>query len=86
MLELLERAESLAAIRRGIDQFERGEGISVDDAEQGSGRSLTLTSLALAPRRVETRRQAGMPGPQKIRKRGRAGRYLFAGSVLPSGS
>lgn len=34
LLERLERAESLAAIRRGIDQFERGEAIPLDDAEK----------------------------------------------------
>lgn len=34
MLERLERAETLAAIGRGIDQFERGEGIPLDKAEK----------------------------------------------------
>jgi prevent-host-death family protein len=34
MLERLDRAETLAAIRRGIEQFDQGEGISLDDAEE----------------------------------------------------
>jgi prevent-host-death family protein len=34
MLERLERAETLAAIKRGIDQFERGEAIPLDEAEK----------------------------------------------------
>jgi prevent-host-death family protein len=34
MLERLERAETLAGIRRGIEQFERGEGIPLDEAEK----------------------------------------------------
>jgi prevent-host-death family protein len=33
ILERLERAETLAAIRRGIEQFDREEGIPVDEAE-----------------------------------------------------
>lgn len=33
ILERLERAETLAAIARGMEQFERGEGISLDEAE-----------------------------------------------------
>jgi len=33
ILERLERAETLAGIRRGMEQFERGEGISLDEAE-----------------------------------------------------
>lgn len=33
ILERLERAETLAAIRRGMERFDRGEGISVDEAE-----------------------------------------------------
>jgi PHD/YefM family antitoxin component YafN of YafNO toxin-antitoxin module len=33
ILERLERAETLAAIRRGKEQFDRGEGIPLDDAE-----------------------------------------------------
>jgi prevent-host-death family protein len=34
MLERLERAETLAAIKRGMDQFERREGIPLDQAEK----------------------------------------------------
>ena len=34
MLERLERAETLAAIKRGIDQFERREGIPLEEAEK----------------------------------------------------
>jgi len=34
MLERLERAETLAAIKRGIDQFERREAIPLDEAEK----------------------------------------------------
>ena len=34
ILERLERAETLAALKRGIDQFERGEGIPLDKAEK----------------------------------------------------
>jgi prevent-host-death family protein len=34
MLERLERAETLAAIKRGMDQFERREGIPLDEAEK----------------------------------------------------
>lgn len=33
ILERLERAEMLSSIARGIEQFERGEGISLDEAE-----------------------------------------------------
>ena len=33
ILERLERAETLAGMRRGMEQFERGEGISLDEAE-----------------------------------------------------
>lgn len=34
MLERLERAETLAAIQRGSTEFDRGEGISLDEAEE----------------------------------------------------
>ena len=34
ILERLERAETLAGIRRGIGQFERGEAIPLDEAER----------------------------------------------------
>jgi len=34
LLERLERAETLAAINRGINQFERGETIPLDAAEK----------------------------------------------------
>ncbi len=34
MIERLERAEAVAAIRRGVEQFERGEGIPLDVAEK----------------------------------------------------
>jgi prevent-host-death family protein len=34
ILERLERAETLAAIQRGMDQFARGESIKLDDAER----------------------------------------------------
>ena len=34
ILERLERAETLAGIRRGIDQFTSGESITLDSAEQ----------------------------------------------------
>ena len=34
LLERLERAETLAAIKRGMGQVERGEGISLDVAEK----------------------------------------------------
>ena len=34
MLERLDRAEALASIRRGREQFERGEGISLTAAER----------------------------------------------------
>ena len=33
ILERLERAETLAAVTRGMEQLERGEGISLDEAE-----------------------------------------------------
>jgi len=33
LLDRLERAETLAAIRQGVKQFERGEGIELDKAE-----------------------------------------------------
>lgn len=33
ILERLERAETLAAIRRGMEQLDRGEGIPLDEAE-----------------------------------------------------
>ncbi len=33
MLERLERAETVAAIRRGMEQSDRGEGISLDETE-----------------------------------------------------
>ena len=33
ILDRLERAETVAAIRRGIDQADRGEGISLEEAE-----------------------------------------------------
>ncbi len=33
ILERLERAEALAAIRRGMEQFDRDEGIPLDEAE-----------------------------------------------------
>ncbi|MBM3736774.1 MAG: type II toxin-antitoxin system Phd/YefM family antitoxin [Acidobacteria bacterium] len=34
MLDRLERAETLAAIRRGMEQAERGEGIPLEEAEE----------------------------------------------------
>ncbi len=34
MLERLERAETLAAIRRGMEQFESGQGIPVNEAAE----------------------------------------------------
>ena len=34
MLDRLERAETLVAVRRGIEQFDRGEGIPLDKAEK----------------------------------------------------
>lgn len=34
MLERLERAETLAAIRRGMEQFESGQGIPLDEAAE----------------------------------------------------
>jgi len=34
ILERLERAETLAAIQRGIDQFGRGQAIPLDEAEK----------------------------------------------------
>jgi PHD/YefM family antitoxin component YafN of YafNO toxin-antitoxin module len=34
LLDRLERAETVAALRQGIEQFERGEGISLKQAER----------------------------------------------------
>ena len=34
LMDRLERAETIAAIRQGIAQFERGEGIPLEDAER----------------------------------------------------
>jgi len=34
ILERLERAETVAAIRRGVEQFDHGKGISLDEAEK----------------------------------------------------
>jgi prevent-host-death family protein len=34
MLNRLERAETVAALRRGMEQAERGEGISLEEAER----------------------------------------------------
>ena len=34
LLDRLERAETVAAIRQGMEQFERGKGISLKQAEQ----------------------------------------------------
>jgi prevent-host-death family protein len=34
LLDRLERAETAAAIRQGMEQFERGEGIPLDQAER----------------------------------------------------
>ena len=34
LLDRLERAEAVAAVRQGIAQFERGEGIPLEEAEQ----------------------------------------------------
>lgn len=34
ILDRLEQAETLVAIRRGMEQFERGEGIPLDEAEK----------------------------------------------------
>ena len=34
MLDRLERAETLAAIQKGLEQFDRGEGIALDEAER----------------------------------------------------
>jgi PHD/YefM family antitoxin component YafN of YafNO toxin-antitoxin module len=34
ILERLDRAETLAAIKRGMEQFDRGQGISLDKAEK----------------------------------------------------
>jgi prevent-host-death family protein len=34
LLDRLERAETVAAIRQGMEQFERGEGIPLKQAEQ----------------------------------------------------
>ncbi|MGD2110013.1 MAG: type II toxin-antitoxin system Phd/YefM family antitoxin [Phycisphaerae bacterium] len=35
LLDLVERAEAIAGIRRGLDSMERGEGIPLDEAEAG---------------------------------------------------
>ena len=34
LLDRLERAEALAGIRQGMEQFERGEGIALEEAEE----------------------------------------------------
>jgi PHD/YefM family antitoxin component YafN of YafNO toxin-antitoxin module len=34
MLDRLERAETLAAIQKGMEQFDRGEGMALDEAEE----------------------------------------------------
>jgi prevent-host-death family protein len=34
MLDRLEHAEALAAVRKGMEQFDRGEGIALDEAEE----------------------------------------------------
>ena len=34
MLDRLERAETLAAIQKGMEQFDRGEGIALNEAEK----------------------------------------------------
>ena len=34
LLDRLERAETLAAIRQGMEEFERGEGIPLEQAEE----------------------------------------------------
>ena len=34
LLDLVERAEAIVGIRRGLDSMTRGEGIPLDDAEQ----------------------------------------------------
>jgi len=34
LLDRLERAETVAAIRQGVEQFERGEGIPFNEAER----------------------------------------------------
>jgi prevent-host-death family protein len=34
ILERLDRAETLASIRRGIEQFDEGQGIPADEAEE----------------------------------------------------
>jgi prevent-host-death family protein len=34
LLDRLERAETVAAIRQGMEQFERGEGIPINQAER----------------------------------------------------
>jgi len=34
LLDRLERAETVAAIRQGMDEFERGEGMSLKQAER----------------------------------------------------
>lgn len=51
VLERLERAETVAAIRIGMEQSDRGEGISLDETEMrlrkkhGFSRCNTATSL-----------------------------------------
>ncbi len=34
LLDRLERAESIAAIRQGMEEFEQGKGISLEEAEE----------------------------------------------------
>jgi PHD/YefM family antitoxin component YafN of YafNO toxin-antitoxin module len=34
ILERLDRAETLASIRRGVEQFDQGQGIPLDEAEE----------------------------------------------------
>ena len=34
LLDPLERAEALAAIRKGMEQFDRGEGLALGEAEK----------------------------------------------------
>ncbi|MGB7722034.1 MAG: hypothetical protein WBL65_19195 [Bryobacteraceae bacterium] len=34
LLDRLERAEALAAIRKGMEQFDRGEGMALGEAEK----------------------------------------------------
>jgi len=42
MLERLERAETLAAIRRGMEQFDRGEGIPLTRLSADFGRGMAF--------------------------------------------